>query len=169
MREYLDGWHATIDNLSAAGKVHAGDSFGFAMAEPLLEGDPDDALCSWNNPKEYVWFVGGWGPERNRYVANAIRKLRPLLRHDEAFSTLELRLNGETGAFRDPVESASVDPGKFLWGDFPYGGAVIRDMGVLMMVGACSGFTELEDDMVTGMILADLAGHIINANMMLPH
>jgi hypothetical protein len=112
-------------------------SLGFAAARPKL----NPVRPEWDDPYDFVWFVAGWGPDGDRYIANAVRKLRPSLRTGR--DTLDLRL-AKSDQFEDVVESA-VD-GKFPWGDFPYGGATIVRTGNIILPCAVSGFHEVEDD-----------------------
>lgn len=119
-------------------------SFGFAMADPWR-----DYYSAWNSPYELVWFVGGWGPERDRYIANAVRKLRASARTQ--YNTLELRLRASE-LFRGAVESQEPD-GAFAWGDYPWGGAVFLPFGGVTLLGAVSGLSEDEDAAIAAAIL----------------
>jgi hypothetical protein len=94
------------------------DSVGFAMTNPSLSFEQVREL--WNSPYELIYMVGGYGPNRDQYVANGVRKLRPAARRGKP--TLELNMF-EPDSFIDKVESVDSD-GRFLWGDFPWGGAV---------------------------------------------
>ena len=62
--------------------------------------------------------------------------------------------------FEDVVEQVN-DNGDFEWGDFPYGGASVVRYGPLELVGACSGFKQVEDHLVTELILGHLAKRIL--------
>ena len=132
--------------------------------------DPD----YWDDPSKFVWFVGGWGPDRDRYIANAIRKLRPMLRED-AESTLDMRFDSRKvksfgtgqpyehvieGDWEDVVDQLDKD-GKFPWGDFPWGGAVTVIMGDMVLVGAMSCLHEIDDDTVMRTFLRLLGKQII--------
>lgn len=111
-------------------------SFGFAMAHPLGTENVD-----WKNPYEFIWFVAGWGKDGERYIANAVRKLRATLRTGKA--TLVLREEGGK-AFKKRVKSAEPD-GSFKWGDFPWGGAVLTGVGGIVLPSAVSCLLEVED------------------------
>ncbi len=74
-------------------------------------------------------------------------------------STLDLRFD-TSGFFLDKIESQNAD-GTFPWGDYPWGGAVAVTMGVLMLVGAVSCLSEIEDDLVARLILGGIAKEII--------
>ena len=122
-------------------------SFGFAMANPWTVSFRYG--MAWNNPYELVWFVGGWGPERERYIANAVRKLRPAARTGR--DTLELR-HHSSGLFRDMVDSHEED-GSFAWGDYPYGGAVYLSFEGVKLLGSVSGLSEDEDAAIAAAVL----------------
>ncbi len=134
--------------------IKKNESLGFAIAKPniFMDGWED-----WDNPYDTIWFVAGWGPDRNRYIANAVRKLRAALR--EYMDTLMLRIN-RPDAFQDIVESVDNN-GNFLWGDFPWGGATFVHVGDVVIPSAVSGLLEVEDD-----ALAKLAGGLIGAEML---
>lgn len=113
-------------------------SFGFAAAHPFYH----HSNFGWDDPYGFTWFVVGWGDEGNRYIANAVRKLRPALRTKR--DTLDLRLN-DPHLFQDKVESAEAD-GTFAWGDFAWGGATFVRVGNLIIPCALSCLREVEDD-----------------------
>lgn len=147
----------SIDYWATMGLIKPNDSFGFAMAEP--NGDWHEV---WDDPYALTWLVGGWGPDRDRYVANAVRKMRAAARAG-VNDTLEMRLEPSSDlveSFRDVV--ASVEPdGTFLWGDFPWGGAVYQDYGPLNLLGAVSALSEEEDHAVASGILGLIAVQIL--------
>lgn len=169
MRDLLLSHKSVLDTMAEIGLIKENDSFGFAMLEPMA-GDVDWPVEHWDQPEQYVWFAGGWGPDRERYIANAVRKLRPLVRQVdgdiEELGTLGMRVNGSDDFFRDVVESQEPD-GSFAWGDFPWGGATLvpygNDVGTngLILAGACSAFTEIEDDTVTKLVLGAVAKPIL--------
>lgn len=168
MLSFLIEMMPILDAMGAAGVITENDSFGFAMAEPILDWCYPGRLLEniWDDPYTYTWFVGGWGDERDHYIANAVRKLRPLLREGE-ISTLEMRFGPQHGYFMDTVESRGWS-GNYPWGDFPRGGAVSVQHGPLTMFAACSGFSEIEDDITTRLILGEFAKRITLANELLP-
>lgn len=133
------GLRPTFDDWGGQGLIDQTDSFGFAMAKPDI-----DFSTLWIDPYQYVWFVAGWGPEGDRYIANAVRKLRPLLR--EGNDTLAIRqwLHGDRH-FENVVNSQEPD-GSFRWGDFPWGGATNLHMGNHELHAAVSCYKEVEDD-----------------------
>jgi hypothetical protein len=96
---------SSIEDWVNSGLVKPNDSFGFAMANP-------DKASSWDDPYAFVDFVVGWGPHADRYIANAVRKLRAALRTN--LDTLLIRINNP-GHFRDIVESQQAN-GSFAWG-----------------------------------------------------
>ena len=169
--EFLDSHYDAIQALAAAGLIKANESFGFAMLRPTLVEDYI-ATNSWDKPEEFVWFVGGWGPDRDRYIANAIRKLRPLFRltlsaleGDQLFTTLDIRF-WRPSYFEDVVEQMN-DDGTFPWGDFPWGGAVSESFGEMWLIGAVSCLTEIEDDFIAKLILGGLGKLIVTGNKLL--
>jgi hypothetical protein len=97
-------------------------------------------------------LVGGWGPEADRYIANAVRKLR-LTRF--GMDTLSL-----TGVDTEEVVESVDDEGRFPWGDFPYGGAVRLTMGTVRPWVAASAFKQDED-----VIAASLVGSVIGVQL----
>ena len=117
----------TIDQWADDGLIKPHASFGFAAAhnDSLAAGRED-----WDDPYRFTWFVVGWGTDGDRYVANAVHKLRALLR--TGFDTLLLR-QGEPGLFDTKVESMEAD-GTFLWGDFSWGGATVVQIGNLVIL-----------------------------------
>lgn len=177
LREFLDLHYDAVQALAGSGLVKNKDSFGFAMAAPMWDEDLDVLQQRdrfWDKPDEFVWFVGGWGDERDRYIANAIRKLRALLRPHKLIegwnplgvtSTLEMRFD-LPGLFRDKVDQQNPD-GTFPWGDFPWGGGVKVHMGPLTLAGAVSCLSEIEDDMVARLILGGVGQRIVNGNKLL--
>lgn len=153
--------------MAEAGLIKRNDSMGFAMLEPLT--DPVDTWGDdyWDHPEEFVWFVGGWGPDRDQLIANAVRKLRPMLRvtlnsdYEAPVSTLDIRIEDDDEYFEDIVDSKDAD-GNYPWGDFPWGGAVGLTYGEeFALIGAVSGYSEIEDDTVAKLILGAIAKPII--------
>jgi hypothetical protein len=175
MSEFVDSHYDAIQALAAAGLIKSNESFGFAMLEPMTQ-EMSETLPGdyWDKPEDYVWFVGGWGPDRDRYIANAVRKLRPLLRmlldDDETFfapSTLEMRLEGRTDLFTDIVGSTDEN-GLFPWGDFPWGGAFIDVVTEeFALIGSISALSQIEDDFCTKLFLGGVKQRIIVGNKML--
>lgn len=127
------------------------DSFGFAAALPGEQGNH-----SWKDPYHFTWFVVGWGPQGDKYIANAVRKLRPVLRTE--MSTLELRVRNK--GFKKRVDSQESD-GSFKWGDFPWGGGVLVPVANLVIPCAVSCFAEVEDHAI-----ALMAGGLIGSEML---
>lgn len=152
--------------LIESGQVTDTASFGFAMAQPIHvsaigddivgeiipadvqeEVDPNSGFDFDDDPQQLIWFVYGWGPDKDRYIANAARKLR--------FSAREMVDSFDATQMLDLVGVKKVeDDGSFAWGDFPYGGAAFYDFDGFSLLGACSGLTQREDHHVTNMILA---------------
>jgi hypothetical protein len=139
-----------VQFLARAGLVKKNQSFGFAAVHPQTPWD------LWDNPHEFTWFVLGWGPDRNRYIANAVRKLRPTLR--EGRDTLEMRIKAPK-LFRDIVESEDGHGG-FPWGDFPWGGGTLVRVGDLTIPCAVSALREVEDDPIAK-LLGGLTGAVM--------
>lgn len=174
MSEFLERHYEAIQALASTGLIKSNESFGFAMAAPRFGrlGQDDMAPPSyWDEPEKFVWFVGGWGPESERYIANAVRKLRALKRYfdessflgTEVNSSLDMRFITWEKSFQDEVPS-TVD-GVFPWGDFPYGGAVRLRVGdVMTLDGAVSALSEIEDESIARLILGGLSGLIIKGS-----
>jgi hypothetical protein len=139
LAEIVLGLRPTIDEWMRTQLVEQTDSFGFAIANPAV-----DTHDEWDNPGRFVWFVVGWGPASDRYIANAVRKLRPALRWGE--DTLDMRIN-RPHAFINIVKEQEED-GSFEWGDFPKGGATFVRVGGLILPCSVSCFKEVEDDAV---------------------
>lgn len=170
LTKLVDSHYNAIRALAYAGLIKANNSFGFAMLEPVWQVDGlDDEI--WDNPEQFVWFVGGWGSDRDRYIANAVRKLRPMLRPatatggDFVMSTLDIRFNLPEH-FQDKVDQQN-DDGTFPWGDFPWGGAVVELMGDLALIGAVSCLSEIEDDFIAKLILGGIGKRIIEGDKLL--
>lgn len=156
----------TIEELAASNVIKQNPNFGFAMAHP---GRRWQHHHTWDDPYRLTWFATGWGEQRDRYVANAIRKLRPAQR--EHYDTLNLRehtsRDSAHGKFYEVVESVEPD-GSFAWGDFPYGGAVFVSFGSYQLLGAVSGLSEQEDHAVAGMILNVIGLQLAKTGYKLP-
>jgi hypothetical protein len=165
MCQFLGKFHDTLQTLTADGMIRANASFGFAMAEPC-PGDTgfDDILHGWDNPDKFVWFVGGWGPDKDRYIANAVRKMRAALRVGS--STLDIR-HFMPEEFEDKVDSTNADD-TIPWGDFAWGGAGFVQVFDLMLIGGVSGFHEIEDDTVLRLILGSLGKIIAIGDDLIP-
>lgn len=140
-----------ISELARARLIENKNSFGFAAAKP------SPASFHWDDPYEFTWFVAGWGTDRDRYIANAVRKLRAALR--AGYDTLEMRIL-YPGTFHDTVESKE-DDGSFEWGDFPWGGATFVRVGKLLIPSSVSCLLEVEDDAV-----AKAIGGLIGAQIL---
>lgn len=173
MCELLDQHYEAVQALAATGLIKANDSFGFAMLAPVTEDNIDmmDVEEFWDKPEQFVWFVGGWGSKRDVYIANAVRKLRAIIRCQQynqvdALSTLDLHMM-EPAFFRDTVDDQNED-GTYPWGDFPWGGAVVMPYGDdLGLAAAVSCLTEIEDDTVARLIIGNIAKKIILGDGML--
>jgi|GEM_PF-1060323 len=171
MSKFLMSHRSSLREMANSGLIKKTESFGFAMPRPRKSWY--DLSSDWDDPESFIWFVGGWGPQQDRYVANAIRKLRALLRYLDKYtannvkslSTLDLRFF-MPNLFEDVVNSANED-GTFSWGDFPWGGAVLQQMGDLKLIGAVSALTEIEDDFITKLILGGLGQKIVKGNKLL--
>lgn len=140
---------AAIYELGRGKLVKPVRSFGFAMAQPVIP-----STLNWKDPNEFIWFVFGWGPVGDRYVANAVRKLRAVLRTGQ--DTLTLRTSGGE-LFKRRVATQEVD-GSFRWGDFPWGGGVLTTVGDHVFAGAVSCFLEVEDHAVAHLLTATVGG-----------
>jgi len=152
----VEQFTATISKAIAAlaeGGVIKQASFGFAFGVPMAV-DEYDLSDHWDDPAKFVWCVGGWGAGSSKYVANAARKMRPMLR-SYAESSLEM-YHGFPEDFRDKVDSRQ-DDGSFAWGDFPWGGGVRVPMCGMIFTCAVSGFSQAEDHAVA-LLLAGLLG-----------
>jgi hypothetical protein len=165
MRELLDGLRAPINILGTTGNIGQVDSLGFAMAEPMCY-TCYDLDKYWDDYMQYVWFVGGWGPDRNMFIANAVRKMRPMLR--EQTDTLTMRHDKHAHSFMNPVDQVDADA-RFPWGDFPWGGAVSLFMGGMFFEAAVSCFDDdVDDDIVATLAVGVIAKNIIRGDGLLP-
>ncbi len=131
-------------------------SFGFAMGDPKFTKRQRANAAVWDVPENLAWLVGGWGAQRDRYVANAVRKLRPACRTGK--STLDLSLN-DRELFLDEVES-ECEPGQYPWGDYPWGGATWVDFWGNPVPVAVGCLSEEE-----GPALAALIGSLIASEL----
>ncbi len=163
MNDLLATHGEVISALEVSGLIKTNGSYGFALSVPLIPHGDGWEMTEWDTPQKYVAFVGGRGPERNRYVANAVRKLRPCLRQIVGGygldGTLAMRLFAPD-LFQRGVESQD-DNGTFPWGDYPWGGAAVVPLPEFAIAGAISGFSEVQDDTVARVILGSLAEQII--------
>lgn len=130
-----------VEDLAHAELIKHNASFGFAMANPA-----ENYHEVWDRPEKLVWFVAGWGVDRDRYIANAVRKMRAAARQNH--DTLSLGHDD----FNLTVESQEPD-GSFAWGDFPYGGAAFAEIKGYRLLGGVSCLTEVEDHAVASLIL----------------
>ena len=136
----------TTPQWAADGLIKSNDSFGMAMAKIMTDGEYY-ADC-WDNPYELIWFAAGWGPEAERYMANAIRKMRASAR--EGVDSLDL-LEHKPRLFRDEVGSERGDR-EHQWGDFPWGGAAYTNFGDKRLLTAVSCLKQQEDHWVALML-----------------
>lgn len=140
-----------VESLASSGMIKANDSFGCAVGRI----GHTRTTNFWDDPFEFVMFVEGWGPERDRYIANAVRKMRAGLR--EGMDTLLMRTDAiregipRSLHFRDIVESKEKD-GSFKWGDFPWGGFTFTQVGYLLVPASVSCLYEVEDDALSRFI-----------------
>lgn len=161
---YLLAAHGeAIATMQATGLIESKGSYGFALTIPIAHSSKGWGVSDWDDPEKYIAYVGGRGLERDRYAANAVRKLRPWLRQaaegHEFDSTLNMRQFAPE-LFQHGVESQSAD-GVFPWGDYPWGGAAVVSFPGFALAGAVSGFSEVQDDTVARVILGSLAEQII--------
>ena len=160
MVAFMDQFYEVIQTLVANGLIRANESFGFAMAIPQL-GETLINIDDWDDPSKFVWFVYGWGPDKDRYIANAVRKMRASLRTGD--STLDIRYY-TPDAFQDVVDSKANNGGTFPWGDFPWGGAVFVDVFEVNLLLAISCLHEIEDDTASRLIGGSLGKLIAIGN-----
>jgi hypothetical protein len=139
----VEGMRPTLDYWAQLSLIKRSDSFGFAAAYPGAAPTISAAQAAWDYPYKFVWFVVGWGPRGNTYIANAVRMLRPSLRTGK--DTLALRqVKGSPfwNAVRPMI--GDIHP----WGDYPRGGATIVRTGNIIVPCAVDGFREVENDFV---------------------
>ena len=149
LADLVDKIKQTVEFWGRIGIVKDVDSFGFAV---VLQRELADGV--WDDPSEYVSFVGGWGPDEYRYIANAVRKLRAAIRNaDDTLTLLDQEDLLEEGAtsFLTPVGSQNED-GSIPWGDFPYGGAAYVNFGEEELLVGVSALSQEEDDLVASFI-----------------
>lgn len=156
-----------VDGGIAQKRYQRTDSFGFALAAPSLPGTIMIPWADWDDPNELVWLVGGWGPQKNRVIANAARKLRACARLGE--DTLPVAMRADVhDPFLDAItddewelegELITADPNHrlFRYGDFGYGGAASVTVCDVILMGGVSGVTQQEDHIVVRHLLDELA------------
>lgn len=169
MSNFVRSVRPTIDTLMRSKLIAPKDNVGIAFCEPQFWDDYTETQKLWNEPEKFVWFIGGWGSDPDKlakYQANAVRKLRPLLR-DDHYSTLDMRDDDEC-EFRDVTEAMQPD-GSFAWGDYPWSGAVRLDMFGMLLTCAVSGLTETEDHVVAELFAGLLGKRIVEANNLHTH
>lgn len=169
MRLFVEQVRPSIEALMHTGLLSKKSSLGIAFTMPTFFDTHGEIENAWDEPDKFVWFVGGWGDdeaELAKYQANAVRKLRPLLR-EQYESTLLMR-DDYPEKFMGKVEAVEPD-GAFLWGDYPWGGAVCVDVYSTYICCAISGLNEAEDHAVA-LLLASLVGKLfVEANNFLEH
>jgi hypothetical protein len=157
----LLGLRVQMEDMARCDLIKANMSFGFAAAKPVPKSisalhDWTSYKWNWDDPYDFTWFVAGWGPESSRYIANAVRKLRAALR--KHMDTLQLRME-YPDAFQDVVGSVD-DDGNFVWGDYPYGGAVFVPGGDMVYPCSCSALLEVQDHAMSmtagGLVISEL-------------
>jgi hypothetical protein len=117
-------------------------SLGYAVTRPLLPSG-DSASVGTTDPHDLVWFIGGWGSEREQHAAEAVHELMAAAKG--ARDTLAMHQN-PNGLFVKPV-------------DYRGGGKFVRSGTSVVLAGADGGDSPREND-----FLADVAG---GATMML--
>ena len=133
-----------IPHWQSSGLLQRGDSFGLAIANRKYA---SNFRAVWNNPEELVGCVLGWGPERSRYIANAMRMMRAAARLGQ--NTLEIVESSRSSLFRDVVESQPNDKTSlYPWGDYPRGGAAFSDDEDTAWLVSVDGLAQAENNMV---------------------
>jgi hypothetical protein len=143
-----------------------GSGFGFALSAPMHVDSVRGFAEHWNELNRVVWLVGGEGHMKNLLIANAVRKLRPLIRNGQDTLSLATSLHAHrhfVGIITDheyEIEKETVrrDPthSQFRWGDFPWGGGVRIEFGHTVVFGALSGGTQQEDHVVISHAINEL-------------
>lgn len=148
-------------------------TFGYALGVPFHDGEARNPSKHWNEPGKFVWLVGGWGHHKNRYIANAVRKLRAVTRLGQDTLPLaldpELRKHNFVGAITEAEiehekDLVNTDPThtEFRWGDFTFGGGVILTKGGIIQTGAGSGDTQQNDDDIMKRAIGTLLDALID-------
>lgn len=136
--------------LGVLGVVKRVDSFGFAVAVSDIAIDSSlEGSIEIDDPSTYVAFVGGWGPEQDRYIANAIRKMRASLDSDEN-DTIKITQDGVNEHY-NTVESVDEN-GNFPWGNFAWGGSAYVAFGNYNHLVSVSALKQDEDDVASSII-----------------
>jgi len=149
----------TIDEMMRAGVIDTRESFGFALATPDI-----DLTEVWDDPTKLIGLVVGWGPDADRYIANACRKIRPAAR--EGMDSEFLRM-ARKEQFCDVVESVE-DDGSFAWGDFPYDGAAYTGVQGRVLLGAVSAFPKEQDPIVARLITGFIGHAMFKSDLLAP-
>jgi hypothetical protein len=126
----------TFDDWERKGIITSDESFGYAM------GRSDPATWLPNRPYTAIWFITGWGPQAEQYMADAVRMLAALWRLQ--FDTLQVRLEGRKHRLR---EVESVVDGKFPYGNIVRGGAAWVRVGNLELPCAAGGPNEIDNNL----------------------
>lgn len=141
LHRLFDKLDDALQNMMDLGLIKHNASFGFAM------GNPNANLAEvWDDPLQLVGLVHYYGPEGERYAANAVRKLRPAAREnvDTEVLRIEAELTRSDGRFRDIVGNKEGDT-EFPWGDFPYDGATFLTVQGRTLPYAASAFPKEQD------------------------
>lgn len=172
MVEFLDRFRGIVEVAAEESFIDDTESFGIAVTKPMTieEFYADahmDGLCyDWGHPEKFVWFAGGWGPDRDRYVVNVAGKITPMLRR-RAKSTLDLRfevLAGDGNIWRNVIKPTLQPDGSYSIGDFPWAGAVVVSMGGMIVVCGVSCLHELDDHSTAQFFGSLLLGDILRHN-----
>jgi hypothetical protein len=135
--------HPVIQAMMGEGLVPHKSSFGYAVAYGGTVG-----AHAWDEPYASTMFVGGWGLKGEVYIANAVRKLRAVLRTGMDTARLAvIQTKGQGRPFLNPVTSINGD-GTMSWGDFAYAGGVIVRVGETEVPVAVSALPQIDDDTV---------------------
>jgi hypothetical protein len=154
LAEVVHGARPAIDTMTRSGLIKPHASFGFVLTDPNFSAE--ELQANWDNPYGLGWLAVHWGPEGQRYAANALRKLRAAARN--LANTLELREAADADTtkvgdyFRDIVDSQEPD-GSYKNGDFPWGGGVLLKRPVGTLGGAVSCLRQREDHHVASLLV----------------
>lgn len=159
--KYFGGYHRPVQSMIGAQLFRRTVDLGFVMAPPVRDGEYKLGAV-WDDWSEYVWYAGGWGSGRNAHIANAVRMMRPILR-EQSHSSFALRHEAPE-VFKDVVALDTRGNGIYQWGDLPYGGAVVVEVRGLILVGAVSGLSEIQNESFANMTLSGIAEQILKGD-----
>lgn len=149
-----------LEQMTALGLIGPASkgSFGFAMADPFAAMSPDGYQHLYQDPHKLVWLVGGWGPDRDRYIANAIRKMRAAAR--TGLDTLLLATQEQPEAVFENFSSQSSATARYEE-EYGFGGATFGYYRGRCLLFSVSTYPQEHDPVASLLVGSVIAAHLL--------